>query len=398
MDTAVIERVNQLLERIRTEKAGQDDYAELLRIMDAYPQSWLAEHIQDYFSLHPKNVPGFIPDSRSVDWQQVLENVLSSDRPANRENRAVTRNIRSRRLAVAAASVALLIVAAGLLWFLEPGTGLPGKTAHSPAALLPPGREGAILTLGDGSTITLDSLGNGLIASQAGSRAILKNGQLAYEPAATGAAAVSWNTITIPKARQFRVSLPDGTKVWLNAATSLRFPTSFKGKERIVELAGEAYFEVAQNASQPFRVRVGDTASVEVLGTSFNVNAYTDEPGVRATLLEGRIRVNKRREAILLHPGQQAVIQSGIVIDEHANIEGSIAWKNGKFNFEGASLEEFMRQISRWYDIEVVYKGHTPQMLIRGKPGRDLQLQDLLDALSGFGIRYQLDGRKLTIY
>ncbi|MCK7556288.1 FecR domain-containing protein [Chitinophaga sedimenti] len=284
------------------------------------------------------------------------------------------------------------MVTAGSIYYLQPRTpDTGGTTAVVRTTPIEPGKEGATLTLEDGTVVALDSLGNGMIA---GANATLQNGQLAYAPDGKSTA---WNTITTPKARQFRIVLPDGTTVWLNAATSLRFPTAFPGGERKVALQGEAYFEVAKNTKQPFRVNLGDTASVEVLGTDFNINAYTDEPAVRTTLLSGSVRVRQKQEAIQLQPGQQAVMQKQLSVDKNANIEGVTAWKSGKFYFEGVSLEEFMRQVTRWYDIEVEYKGSTPQMRLKGKPGRDLDLQDLLDGLAELGIRYKMEGRKLII-
>ncbi|UYQ91149.1 FecR domain-containing protein [Chitinophaga horti] len=394
MNRKIIERADELLSRILTETASPDDYGELLQLMNAHPEPWFVAHIQHYFSEHPKHVPGQLPSSYSPAWTQVLQNVLESDKPVITE--ATATRVRRMRTWWSVAAAAVVAVGTGI-WLLRdqsPVNNAP-LAVTQPVPAIEPGREGAVLTLADGSTMSLDSLGNGVIASQGGSKVLLQNGQLAYEQA--DGTAPAWNAITTPNARQFRLTLHDGTKVWLNAATVLRYPTAFKGGERKVELSGEAYFEVAKNDRQPFRVVVGDTATVEVLGTSFNVNAYHDEPAVRTTLLDGSVRMQKSKDAVLLRPGQQAVMQQIISIDKQANIEGAVAWKNGKFNFEGASLEEFTRQIARWYDIEVEYRGRTPKMQIKGKAGRDLQLQELLDGMAGFGIRYRLEGRKLII-
>lgn len=392
MDSKIIERANQLLELIHSDTAGPGDYEALMQLMEAHPEPWLVTHVQAYFNRKPLNMPGNTPSSHSPAWQKVLQNVLDADKMPVEE--AVNTPVRPMRTWWRAAAAVALLLAVGAWYFTRKEAAPVKQLAASP---IEPGKDGAVLTLADGSTVVLDSMGNGQVSAQAGARVMLKDGQLAYEPTGKGAGAMAWNTISTPKARQFRLTLPDGTQVWLNAATVLHYPTAFTGNERKVELTGEAYFEVAQNANQPFRVMIGDTAAVEVLGTSFNINSYADEPVVRTTLLEGSVRMKKSQEAVLLQPGQQAVMQHNISVSKNVDVAGVVAWKSGKFNFDGVSLEEFMRQLARWYNIEVEYKGNTPKMVIRGKPGRDLQLQDLLDALADFGIRYKLEGRKLTI-
>lgn len=395
MDSKIIERANRLLDLIHAGIAGPDDYEELMQLMEAYPEPWLVMHVQAYFSREPLNVPIDTPSSHSPAWQKVLQNVLEADKvPVDEEVNIPVRRMRTWwRVAAAVA----LLIAAGAWYFTHINKKALTPVKQMAAIPVEPGKDGAVLTLADGSTIVLDSMSNGQVSAQAGARVMLKDGQLAYEPTGKGTGLVAWNTISTPRARQFRITLPDGTQVWLNAATVLHYPTAFTGNERKVELTGEAYFEVAQNAHQPFRVMIGDTAAVEVLGTSFNINSYADEPVVRTTLLEGSVRMKKKQETVLLQPGEQAVMQHHISISKNVDVAGVVAWKSGKFNFEGVPLEEFMRQLARWYDIEVEYRGNTPKMVIRGKPGRDLQLQDLLDALADFGIRYKLEGRKLII-
>jgi len=395
LDSKIIERANRLLDLIHAETAGPDDYEELMQLMEAHPEPWLITHVQTYFSRKPLNVPGDMPSSHSPAWRKVLQNVLEADKSSVDE--VVGTPVRPVRTWWRVAAAVALLVAAGAWYFVRINNEALSPVKQMAAIPVEPGKDGAILTLADGSTIVLDSLGNGQVSAQAGARVMLKDGQLAYEPTGKGTGAVAWNTISTPRARQFRITLPDGTQVWLNAATVLHYPTAFTGSERKVQLTGEAYFEVAQNAHQPFRVMIGDTAAVEVLGTSFNINSYADEPVVRTTLLEGSVRMKKKQETVLLQPGEQAVMQHHISVSKNVDVAGVVAWKSGKFNFEGVSLEEFMRQLARWYDIEVEYRGNTPKMVIRGKPGRDLQLQDLLDALADFGIRYKLEGRKLII-
>lgn len=314
-------------------------------------------------------------------------------------------------LRYAAAVLVILFGTIAYLWITRtPAT--PKATVENPVAPeqdVAPGKEGAILTLADGSTVVLDSLGNGWATTQNGSKILLRNGQLLYDTEGPGGS-VAYNTMTTPKGRQFQVVLADGTKVWLNAASSLRYPTAFTGAERIVEITGEAYFEVAKNTDaagrkKPFRVKVNDQTMIEVLGTHFNINSYKDEASINTTLLEGSVQVVNNGSKALLQPGQQAqvkqhAIQQGpikIVSAANVNMEKVMAWKNGVFNFQDASLEEVMRQLERWYDIEVVYEKDIPKLEFFGKMGRDLSLSDVLRGLAMSKVHSRIEGRRVVI-
>jgi ferric-dicitrate binding protein FerR (iron transport regulator) len=272
-----------------------------------------------------------------------------------------------------------------------------------------PGKEGAVLTLADGSQVVLDSLGGGVIASQNGTQVLIKNGQLFYDPAGSAAGQLLYNTMSTPRGRQFSLVLPDGSKVWLNAASRLRFPVHFEGGERRVELTGEAYFEVAANKKMPFKVAVNG-AEVQVLGTSFNINAYTNERTMEASLLEGSIQVLPPGHTgsvlpVLLTPGQQAKLvvpgQGAIgpaVTVVTADLEKVMAWKNGLFNFDNAGVEEVMRELERWYDIDVVYEKGIPDMHFLGAIGKDLTLAEALALLKGASVHFRIEeGKRLVI-
>jgi len=291
-----------------------------------------------------------------------------------------------------AAAVMLFCLVGTYFWYQYRTGLLPHKMEMTAFA---PGSTKAILTLADGSQVALDSTGNQLI-DQGGTAVHQQGGQLLYEERGNSKT-ISYNTLTTPAGGQFKVVLPDGSQVWLNAASSIRYPTAFTGTERKVELIGEGYLEVAKNEQQPFRVIINNQTEIEVLGTQFNINSYTDEPAIRTTLLEGSVKVLQGKVSAILQPGQQAIIQNGITVDKHANVNGVVAWKNGQFNFDGATLDEFMRQLARWYDIKVVYKGKMPDKSFQGKLGRDLDLYEILAALNDFGIQYKLDGKTLTI-
>lgn len=307
----------------------------------------------------------------------------------------------------AAAVVVLLGVGMYALFFNNKNN-LHSTSDGQSVADVAPGREGAILTLADGSQVVLDSAQNGVLALQGGATAKIVNGTLVYE--GTGKEIV-YNTMSTPKGRQFHLTLPDGTGVWLNSASYIRYPTVFAGNERRVEVGGEAYFEVTKNSEMPFRLNINHKAEVEVLGTSFNVNAYENEESINTTLLEGIVRIKsglseKSDLGKTLKPGQQAQISNGatagqsaanIQVVNQANIGKVMAWKNGLFNFEGATLKEVMRQVERWYDIEVVYEKDVPAREFEGEMTRGITLQQLQATLEEFGVHTRLAGRTLTV-
>lgn len=303
-------------------------------------------------------------------------------------------------------------VAAAIILLLGVGTYFwPTNKTTAPTvtiADISPGGDGAILTLANGKQVVLDSMANGLIAVQKGAQTMIRNGELVYDASGAASGEVMYNTMRTPKGRQFRLQLPDGTRVWLNAASSIRYPTAFTGEERKVEITGEAYFEVAKAFSAgdregviPFRVNVRNKAEVEVLGTHFNINAYENEKDIATTLMEGRVRVVQGSSTLVLRPGQQALIPAAgekVQLIDHADTDKVMAWKNGLFYFEGLTLEEAMRQLERWYDIEVIYEGAVPNIRFGGKMSRDISLSGLLQLLSDSQLKFRLEeGRRLIV-
>jgi ferric-dicitrate binding protein FerR (iron transport regulator) len=266
-----------------------------------------------------------------------------------------------------------------------------------------PGKNGALLSLADGSQVNLDTIKNGVVALQGGITAKVVNGRLHYE--GTDNKAVL-NTISIPKGRQYDITLADGSRVWLNSASSITFPTSFVGNMREVTISGEAYFEVAANAASPFRVQIPGKVTVDVLGTHFNINAYNNEPSVNTTLLTGSVKVRNNgsantsgAQAVVLKPGQQARVTPATVNITSAEIDKVMAWRNGAFNFEDVTLEEAMRQIERWYDIDVVIeKGVSSDLPFYGKISRTFTLQKLIKVLEQTELKFRIEqDRKLII-
>lgn len=270
------------------------------------------------------------------------------------------------------------------------------------------GVDKAILTLGDGSKIILDDAKNGVLANQGGN-SILKaaEGELIYSfindnipihLAEVKVNKIIYNTIETPKGGKFQVKLPDGSKVWLNAASSLRFPTSFSGNKREVELIGEAYFEVAHDSSKVFQVNARNQV-VQVLGTHFNINAYQDEPTVNTTLLEGSVRVSDLHSHIsqLLKPGEQSKLSEQIEVINLKNTNEAVAWKDGYFQFDEADIKTVMRQIERWYDVSIVYEGNLPDYKFGGEIERSLSLLQVLKILEKTKIHFRLEGREVIV-
>jgi transmembrane sensor len=304
---------------------------------------------------------------------------------------------RSFPYSIIAAAIFLGIVAltAFLIWQNNDSNNLAQNNTASDQILdRVPGSDKAILTLADGRTIVLDSSTKGMISEQGNIRVLNLNGMLTYKGEGTGN--VVYNTITTPKGGQYQLVLVDGSKVWLNASSSLRFPSDFQGKERVVELTGEGYFEVASNSSMPFHVNVGDL-KVEVLGTDFNIMAYSDEVSVKTTLIEGKVKVHKGALFTILTPGQQVQVSpdGSIKIDKNANVAEAIAWKNGLFQFSGADMRTVMRHIGRWYNVETVIEGDMKNIHLSGKVSRNMNLSQVIQVLEESGIDIKAEGNRL---
>lgn len=299
-----------------------------------------------------------------------------------------------RKIAVAAS--VLVAIGIGTLVFLQKNNQSSVVVVSRGIEDKEPGKIGAILTLSNGSKIVLDSVGNGLLANQNNTIVSKKKGGVVYT--ATNGAQTVYNTMTTPRAHQYNLELSDGTKVWLNASSSITFPTSFAANERKVILTGEAYFEVAKDKKRPFRVSVNDM-QVNVLGTHFNVNAYSDEDVVNTTLLEGSVLLTEKNRKVLLRPGQQAQTEKSgsIIVKDDVNLEEVMGWKNGVFYFENASLQSVLRQVSRWYDVDVVFENGVPSRTFEGEIQRNLQLSQVLKILEKNKVHFKIDGKILRV-
>ncbi|MEJ7558352.1 MAG: FecR domain-containing protein [Pedobacter sp.] len=299
-----------------------------------------------------------------------------------------------------AVAAVFLVISTSILVFRNHQ--LNGKYALTAADDLEPGGHRAILTLANGKKIILDTAGTGEIASESGITVTkTKDGQLVYTVANVSGddGGIVSNTITTPNGGNYQVILPDGTDVILNAASSLTFPTSFKGAERAVTLDGEAYFEVTKNEAFPFKVESGKQ-TVEVLGTHFNINAYHDEPIVKTTLLEGSVKVHSGTAHALIKPGQQTLVtwtDVNHINTREADLDKEMAWKNGAFSFDNDDLKSVMRQIARWYDAEVIYEGEFPNDTFIGGISRNSKLSQVAQILALNNINLKIIGKTIRV-
>jgi transmembrane sensor len=334
-------------------------------------------------------------------WKKLLEKAPELKRGGVKKKR------RWLRPSVIAATLVIIMGAAALVYIAR-NSG--DKKHESPAAAkndIMPGTNRATLILANGSKIMLDSASNGKIADEknvqvtkvdSGSVVYNADGQPEKELAGTG-----WNELVVPKGGQFSLQMPDGTKVWLNAASSLRYPVSFSGNERRVSLKGEAYFEVAKNPSMPFKVMVDDKSEVEVLGTHFNIMSYPDEPAIATTLLEGSVKVtalDSKEEPVVIKPGEQALVSNAggeVQVRKNVETDDIVAWKNGVTSFNDADIRSIMRKVSRWYDVEVSYTGEVPSTKLVGGIPRTANLSEVLKVLGLYNVHFKLEGKRLII-
>ena len=306
---------------------------------------------------------------------------------------------------VAAAASVIFLLGVSVYFIAQKRSGNKTETAENIKQgkdIAAPMNTKARITLANGQTVLLDSLHNGVLATQ-GNVAITKtaDGQIIYDGAATE---MAYNTLSNPRGSTvINLTLGDGTKVWLNSESSLKYPVAFSGKERKVSISGEAYFEVAKNAAMPFKVDVAGKGEVEVLGTHFNINAYADEPTINTTLLEGSVQfstaISGNNQVVRLTSGQQAQLneEGKIAVNNSADIDEVMAWKNGEFQFKNADLKAIMRQVMRWYDVEVIYSEGVPERFFTADISRDKSLMGMLKILELSKIHFKLDGNKLIV-
>jgi ferric-dicitrate binding protein FerR (iron transport regulator) len=418
-----------LLEKARAGNATGNDYSRIAAIINADQTGELIAEADAFFAQEVPLSTRHIDPYDYDHWQRAFLEIKEAYQQQNIQPAKVRRLPAASRWLIAASILLLLSVGA----YLFINTKSTQQTAASTEIL--PGKDGAILTLADGTQILLDTIKNGVVALQGGATAKIVNGTLIYDGNSGEAV---YNIMSTPKGRRFHLIMPDGTQAWLNSASSIQFPTAFTGNERKVRVTGEVYFEVAtvrlrSGQKMPFRLNVNNKAEIEVLGTHFNVKAYENEPVINTTLLEGSIAIRLKDDKkgtvskqSILKPGQQAKIlvgentlqikgdgtkngtaqnatgkdtQQGLTVVNNTDIDKVMAWKNNVFDFNDIAFTDAMYQLERWYNIEVVYEKGVPptNVELSGKITKDVTLNDLVTILEKIGLKCKLEGRKLLI-
>ncbi|AEW00297.1 hypothetical protein A4D02_23500 [Niastella koreensis] len=416
------QRLQELLDKLLTNDCTAAEKQELFQLIETVNDEPQLQDVLEGAWMRYNQPSHVVGDDRSA---AILKNILNESQ--------VIPLPRKRKLwpyIAAAASVIVLIGLGVYRLILHPSKGpVQPNMAAITNDVKAPDKSIATLTLAGGQQIMLDQVPSGTLATENGSRVIMeKDGQLVYQSATDNKqlAIVTYNTLNNPRgSRVISLTLPDGSKVWMNAGTSLTYPTAFTANERKVALTGEAYFEVKKDARKPFKVHfasAGREGTVEVLGTHFNIKAYDDEADSKVTLLEGSVKVGKRQTAngrevsVILKPGERAIVpasplttdpagsrhpdkvgNSPLTIDHSPDLDQTTAWKDGLFNYKRSDITEVLRDVARWYDIDIVYAGNRPNDTFTGGIDRTATLTELLTILQMTGIRFKLEGRKLTV-
>jgi len=390
------ENLPSLFQKYLQGTIGPEEFAVLHKmIRDGYDREaidpLLAEALSD---------PSFTTDAEEQDKEQVFATLLEQigDHEAPQPSGRIIPFYRRPWLRWTA--IVVLLLTGGLYWH-EHRRGVPKEDlagAETKQFDLPPGHNGAILTLADGRTVELDSAHNGAITRQGDALLLKEAGRLTYRTDSTRGLPIADNMLTTPRGRQFQLQLSDGTRVWLNAASSIRFPAAFTGTERKVAITGEAYFDVTRDKARPFIVETNG-ARVAVLGTSFDIMNYGDERSIHTTLVSGSVRLTGRVGQALLEPGQEGKIEkeTGRLLTHEVDTDQTIAWTKGRLALGNTDFAGLMRQIARWYDVDVVFQGKAPDVHIGGTLHRDVNLSTVLQFLQENGVHYKTQDKTIII-
>ncbi|MBE9600766.1 FecR family protein [Pedobacter sp. MC2016-24] len=387
-------RIIFLYDKIKQKTASEDEQKEFdLLLQDEWAEQALKMHWDQQWDE-------VLAEDKSVlqirNEQEILTNILSHSLP--RPKKSLTYKY------IFAAACSLIILAAGLFFFNQEFS-LPQHQVTVSHRIVP-GKNSATLTLANGKKIVLSDAANGELAKEAGVK-ISKSadGQIIYEIIGSASNSDQVNVLSTANGETYRIRLPDQSEVWLNAASTIKYPVSFqKYATRKVELLGEAYFEIAKDKKHPFVVE-SKGQRVEVLGTHFNVSAYPNENNVKTTLIEGRVNVQSvsltgalEMEQAILKPGEQSVLSNQGLDVRKADLEEAIAWKMGFFKFQDENIESIMRKVARWYDVEVIYKGDIPQSGLEGTLSRYKDITQLLDMLQSTGlVKFSISKNKIIV-
>jgi transmembrane sensor len=383
-------KLEDLFYRFTSGKTSDAENREMMRLMaDEANEKLVGDLFQKAWDdFKPESNP-FAADKS----QQLLEGIREKIGRLKRSGRIIYMRV--------AAAAAILVVFSFGIYLLAGRTGPKQRVAQVQQDIAPGGNK-AVLTLGNGRQILLTDAKKGVLANENNTN-IMKtaDGQITYQGAAAGKKALVYNTVSTPRGGRYALVLADGTKVFLNAASSLKYPAAFTGSNRQVELTGEAYFEVVHNSRKPFMVLTKGQI-IEDLGTHFNINAYAEEPVEKATLLEGRIRVVKGEKAAILKPGQEAISGNqqdlSAILVQDADTDQAVAWKNGYFMFNGENIKTIMRSISRWYDVDVVYRTNVTGKDFSGGISCFDNISKVLAMLeSTHTVHFKIEGRRIIV-
>ncbi|MFT3949574.1 MAG: FecR domain-containing protein [Agriterribacter sp.] len=388
------QRLEELFRQYLQKSLTDAEETELFQLwLDPLLENRRSQILNDFYDQLPENID--MPDEKA---DLIFDQVVKKQAPVYHLPPGARPTIR-RRVAVAAA--VLLIGLSSYFLFFNKRQQQPQEMVQValPVDIKAPEANRAMITLANGQKIYLDSVASGSLTMQGSVKVVkLADGKIAYEATGASPGQLSYNILSNPRGSKIiDITLADGSRVWLNAGSSVTYPVAFTGSERRVSIEGEAYFEVAHDALKPFIVSKEKTA-VKVLGTRFNVNAYDDEADIRITLLQGAVEVSNNQQVAAVKPGEQAIVNTGkITMADAVNLEQVMSWKEGYFRMKGTDLASLMRQVARWYDVEVAYKNEVPQARFGGLINRDVNLSDVLKALEQYGIYSRFENGKIIV-
>lgn len=388
-------RLKYLLDQYVSKTISHEEEKELFQLIE--------------LGVYDEDIKDYMSDAWHMEYSQLMskqqsERILSAVFRHEPANVVPIRKFAKRKFMWAAASIVLILASVSLFLLLgkHPSNQTVSKNkSEQPANDIMPGTSGAILKLDDGSSVVLDNAANGNLVQQGNTLVVKSGATISYvNGKVPDEKQIQYNTVETPRGRQFQLVLEDGTKVWLNAASSIRFPVAFVGKQRIVEITGEAYLEVAKNKEKPFQVMCNGSM-VEVLGTHFNINAYADEETINTTLLEGSVKVVKGNNQKTIKPGEQAQVHSdgSVRTTVNVNVDEVVAWKNNSFLFDNTDVKKLMRQLSRWYNVDIEFKGATGEPLtFNGTISRNATLSTVLKMLESTGdVKLSIEGKRIIV-
>ena len=388
--------------KIAEGKYTQEELSAFLKELDELDDVSYIRVFNEIYAKVVRQIPGDIDPLFKAKLEARLDNLPMKAKPfAESDIPVVTLRFGRRWIRWAAAAAIILLLGAGsyFLFYNKSQKQIALTQQQRFKNDVAPGKNGAVLTLAGGQKIVLDSTAQGRISTQGNTSVLNINGQLKYDVIREKPAEILYNTLTTLRGNKYQLVLPDGSKIWLNAASSIKYPIAFVGKERQVEITGEAYFEVTRDVSKAFIVKAGGQ-EIRVLGTQFNVNTYTDEPTAKTTLLEGSVEVKSGSQSVIIKPGEQARESNpgDLTIVREVDLIETMAWKDGVFRFKEATIEPLMRQIARWYDVDVGYEGGEVKQHFIATIPMNATAEEVFKALElTGGVHFKIDGKKIIV-